>query len=124
MKSVVRFFVAVLGMFAVAQSLAAGPYDGAWSCNQSGAGWSVSLVVVVVTRSSDNQTAYGVVALDSHPQAYGYGLGQISGNVFSGITHEGQQFTITASGNSASGSSQVWNGAYFEPATLSCFRIW
>ena len=123
MKSSGRFLMAVLGMLVAAQCLA-GPYDGAWSCNETGAGWSTSFVVAVVTRSSDNQTAYGVVAIEPGQTEYGYGIGYFSGSVFSGITHEGRQFTITVSGNSASGSTEVWNGSTFEPVTLSCFRIW
>ena len=124
MKSVARFLIAMLGMFAVAPGVIAGPYDGAWLCSESWQGGGTSFVAAVVTRSSDNLTAYGVVSTTPNQDEWGYGIGRISGSVFSGIDHWGKPFSLTVSGNSASGTGYVGDGSNFLPATLSCTRIW
>jgi hypothetical protein len=124
MKAVRRLVVAVLLALWVVPGMAAGPYDGAWSCTISVQGQTSQFVIALVTRSADNTTAWGIVATAPVIDAWGYGVGQIAGNVYAGVTNEGGTFRHTLATNSSTGTMQtMYNGALVT-APVNCLRIW
>ena len=124
MKAVRCFVAAVLSLFWAVSGVAAGPYDGAWSCTIAVEGHSSQFVVAVVTRSADNTTAWGIIATAPALDAWGYGLGQIAGSVFSGVTNEGGTFSYTLATNSSTGTMQTMNNGAFVTVPVNCNRIW
>ena len=97
--------------------------DGVYSCNISLSGQNMSSYISVNTNAAQ-QTLFVVAAVRPSTSFYGYGIGAIVGNIFSGQTNLLQPFSFTIGNDTVSGTvNTIWNGTVVT-ASGDCSKIW
>ena len=102
---------------------AGGEFDGIYFCNGSAAGITFGNYVTV-NGQPDGRAIYAVAAVQEITPVYGYGIGHISGNTFTGSTNFGLPFDVRIDGASIVGTVTIlWNDQPV-PSSVSCGKIW
>ena len=102
---------------------AGGAFDGIYFCNGSAAGVAIANYVTV-NGQPDGRTIFAVAAVQEITPVYGYGIGQLNGNTFSGSTNFGLPFDLLIDGASIAGTVTIrWNGQAV-PTSVTCVKIW
>jgi hypothetical protein len=102
---------------------AGGAFDGIFFCNASGAGLTASNYVTV-NGQPDGRAIFAVAAVQQVTPVYGYGIGEISGNKFTGSTNFGYPFSLLIDDTSIVGTVTIrWNGQPV-PTSVSCVKVW
>ena len=112
-----------LVLIATAAQSAGGTWDGIYTCGVSVAG-QVSQVYVTVNGQSDGRAIFAVAAVAAETPFYGYGIGAISGAVFSGTTSFGQPFRVTANAQGFAGTVGVVLFSVPFTANVNCVKFW
>lgn len=104
-----------------------GEYDGVYHCVINLGSYGTREAYLTFQTKPDNSAlSISAAPVDNHNQSYGYALGSISGNVFTGRSASLQSSTVTFSGNPASFTdtdTYTLNGQKV-PATTTCTKIW
>ena len=98
-----------------------GPIDGIYSCAVGS-----ETTFVALNGYPDGRTIYTIIAISPATSFYGFGLGQVSGNTFSGNTSFNLpfNFTITNGGTGFRGTVGVVVGTTAITASAICSKIW
>ena len=125
MKKLIRS-LATAAIAATAHPLcqaAGGAWDGIYTCGVNVLG-SISQVYVTVNGQPDGQAIFAVAAIAPTTSFYGYGIGRITGNVFSGTTSFGAPFSVTSNASGFSGSIGIVIQGLNINASASCTKVW
>lgn len=120
--------ILLLALLAPAAALAAGgPADGIYNCTISSSLLSDPFfdkqAYMVISGQPTGQSIYTWAATDWSVNAYGYGIGTISGVKFSGMTNNAGAFTFSLNNGNISGllpSDSVAHSAQ----NFTCSKIW
>jgi hypothetical protein len=102
---------------------AGGAWDGIYSCGINVRG-SFFQTFVTINGQSDGRAIFAVAAVTEFTPFYGFGIGAVSGNVFSGNTMFGLPFTATRTALGFNVSIQTLVNSVVVPATGNCQQIW
>ncbi len=109
--------IAILGMLLPVIAQAGGPIDGVYNCSVVG-----KQAFMVITGHPDGDSIYTWPAVDWAVDVYGYGVGTVSGNSFSGFTSSGGYFNFRVSGSTISG--ELPGSFPFGAKSFTCTKIW
>ena len=119
-----RLLVAVaLGMLAQTSSASDGPWDGIYSCGYNVAGF-VYNVYVTINGYPDGRAIWAVAAVTSSTPFYGFGVGTIVGNTYSGTNLLGLPFQATATTSGFNATMTTVSGSRYVTATGTCLKVW
>jgi hypothetical protein len=116
--------VTVLGLAPIGAIAAGGAWDGIYSCTLSASGIPTSQTYITVNGQSDGQAIFAVAAVAPTTDFYGYGIGRIQGNTFSGNTMFNRPFRMVATGSGFSGTIGVVIGGVTLTMNASCTKVW
>ncbi len=120
--------IVLVALCAPGEILAAGgAFDGIYDCQVTYFGTPLQ-AYVTINGQPDGRAIYGVVYISPTQPLYGYGIGQITNRIFSGLSMSGYDFRVvfSASGNTVSGSlvQPVIGGTGTTNSPVSCNKIW
>jgi hypothetical protein len=101
----------------------AGPIDGIYFCTASW-GSNTAPLYMTVNGQPDGRAIYAIAAVQEATFPYGYGVGLLYGNTFSGTNNFGLVFNTTVDGVSITGTIDMNAGAGPVPVNFSCGKIW
>ena len=104
-------------------SAAGGTWDGIYSCGYNVLGF-VYNIYVTINGQPDGRAIFAVAAVTDNTPFYGYGIGAISGNTFSGNTMLGLPFSATATTFGFTGRIRTVVGSLVVDANGICTKIW
>ena len=100
-----------------------GPWDGIYSCGITVASFTTQ-AYITINGYPDGRAIFAVAAVTPSTDFYGYGVGSVSGSIFSGTTMFGQPFRVVANPSGFSGTVGIVSGGYVFNAITNCTRIW
>lgn len=103
--------------------VASGSWDGIYFCNLSVAGQKAQQYITI-NGQPDGRAIFAAAAVSQYTEFYGYGIGQVVGNVFSGTTMFAQPFRMVETSSGFSGSiGIVVEGTPFSGVAI-CSKVW
>lgn len=125
MKNIFKKALVCVALVAGSGAFAGGPLDGAFDCRVSYPGSSAFDAGLAVVTNAQGVTGFAPIALSSTNRIWGYGLGTLSGNSYSGITNYGQPFSFSFNPQtlSFSGTGGVIINGVPVPTAVSCSKI-
>lgn len=121
MKSIIALLASALLAFSA--QAANGPIDGIYSCTVSAAGTIVQPYISISGRP-DGQSLWVVAAVYPSTSFYGYGIGTVSGNKFTGSTMFLMPFDFTITGTTLSGTVTALSNGRSIVGSVVCNLIW
>ena len=104
-------------------SAANGPWDGIYDCNIS-AGGVVQRSYVTVNGQPNGHSIWALAATSGINTFYGYGIGHVVGDNFSGTTSFHQPFSINADSVGFSGKVGVVVNSRVFVAEVTCTKVY
>lgn len=102
---------------------AGGAWDGIYSCVVNAQG-ATSQSYVTINGQPDGRAIFAVAAVAPSTSFFGYGIGSVAGNVFSGQTNLGAPFSMVANASGFSGTIGVYYAGQLVDVAASCTKIW
>jgi hypothetical protein len=96
--------------------------DGIYYCAVNARGAQVGAYITVNSRGA--QSIFAIAAVTPSNSFYGYGIGTVEDNIFSGQTMFLQPFSFTVGDDSLIGSVGVVSSGVAYTATSSCQKVW
>lgn len=113
----------VLSFSAALSQAAGGPWDGIYSCAVSAPGIATQ-AYITVNGQPDGQSIFAVAAVTPNSPFYGYGIGRVQGNVFSGTTMFGKTFSMVPAAGGFTGTIGIIVNNFSFTAYANCLKIW
>jgi hypothetical protein len=104
-------------------AFAAGPLDGIYSCEVSGAS-GYSQAYVTVNTNAANYSLFAVAAVQPSQDFFGYGVGVVTDQTFNGNTMFGAPFAFTRTNVGFAGTIGILLGGSIVTAGAYCTRVW
>lgn len=110
-------------MMITSPCVASGSWDGIYHCQLSVADQKAQQYITI-NGQPDGRAIFAAAAVSQYTEFYGYGIGQVVGNVFSGTTMFGLPFRMVATSLGFSGTiGVVVEGTPFS-GTAICAKVW
>ena len=118
-----RLAALLFSMMITSPCVASGSWDGIYFCNLAVAGQKAQQYITI-NGQPDGRAIFVAAAVSQYTEFYGYGIGQVVGNVFSGNTMFAQPFRMVATSSGFSGSIGVVIEETPFSGTAICSKIW
>lgn len=120
-----KFFTALNFVLLSSIAYASGPLDGIYSCGVKLLGSTYSSYITI-NGHSDGGSIFVVAAVGPSQTFYGFGIGGVTANNFTGSTMFGAPFSLTynSSNGSLVGNIGILWGSTIVNANSSCTKIW
>jgi hypothetical protein len=115
--------VCIALLAASGSAFASGLIDGIYDCSVTEF-LGTNHAYLTINGHDDGRAIWAIPSVSLLTDLNGYGVGQISGNTFSGSTMTGAPFNFVINGNSLSGHAGVKFGNSVSLSLVTCNRFW
>ena len=123
MKNGLKKALVCAACVATSSAFAGNTLDGAFLCSASLPGSAAFSVGMAVVTNAQGLTGIAPVALTPTNVIWGYGLGTVGVNTFSGQTNLGQPFSFAFSSQTLSFSGTIGAGGTSASVSVNCNKV-